>query len=249
MYEFRKYVQEIAENQSKDIPDTGFSVDNVAKTMSINFGNNFDSDGPFTIVCSGAARGGSSILPFMFSHAGVPMGQFEADNYEDIEILRNRHSPERLLEIIGRRNEEHTRWGFKIPSLRRGQYGFFDANLRNPIFIFIFRNPLLTAQSVVQRANHPNFSPDRKGFGTALHGALQTYVDFTVFIKQTKSPCIMLSMEQLQYTPLECVSVTMDSLGLSVPEDLRRELAEQVQASGYKPRPEKIARMGAGHAA
>lgn len=236
LYQFQEYAKAINQNHSKDISNSPLDVDPAAKMVAFNFERNFDPDGPYTVICGGAARGGSSILPFLLTRLGVPMGTFEADNYEDIEMLRSRQNTERLLEVIGRRNAKHDRWGFKIPSLRRGQYGFFDAHLRNPLYIFIFRNPLLTAQSVIARANVANFSNDQRGFSTALQGSLQSYIEFTVFIRQTTSPCILMPMEQLKRTPRECVAFLDRALQLNSDPALLEKLATDASESGYKPR-------------
>jgi len=236
LYQFQEYAQIINQNHSKDISNSSLEINQQAKMVALNFEDNFDPGGAYTVVCSGAARGGSSILPFLLTRLGVPMGTFEADNYEDIEMLRNRQNTDRLLEVIGRRNADHDRWGFKIPSLRRGQFGFFDNHLRNPVYIYIFRNPLLTAQSVVARANVANFSNDQRGLSTALQGCLQSYIEFTVFLRQTKSPCILMPMEQLKGAPQDSVGFLNQALRLESDPALLADLAAEVSESGYKPR-------------
>ncbi len=239
LYQFREYAQKINANQSKDIAETGFETGGASRTVSINFGENFDAAAPYTVVCSGARRGGTSTLPYILSNLGLPMGSFQADTYEDIEILKSRQNAERLSEVIAARNAESDQWGFKVPAIRRGQFGFFDQELRNPVFIYIFRNPLLAAQSYVSQAGSEAFPENRKGFSAAMMDGLQSYMEFTTFMAQTKSPCLLVPMEQLQRAPGQCIEDIAAKLNLDASAEKIAELTESVKVPGFKPRVQK----------
>ena len=235
MYDFKDYTQAVNAAHSTDAGDTGFVADAGTKMVAINF-DDVDLSSQMTVVCSGAARGGSSILPYLLQNLGLPMGQFEANNYEDIEMLRNRQSVDALAGIIEKRNAQD-RWGFKIPSLRRGQFKYLEEALRNPVFVYILRNPLMTAQSVITRAAHENYTENRKGFANALEGCLQSYLEFATFMRQTPCPCILLPMEALKTAPRDCVAALDARLGLGADDETIDRLAGEVSVSGYKQRP------------
>lgn len=235
MSEFKKYITAINDNQGQPQEDLGYTMDPKSKIVAVNFDNFKTHADQMTVVCSGAFRGGSSILPYMLTHLGVNMRNIEADTYEDIDMLRNRQSMDAMKKIIAIRNEQD-RWGFKIPSIRRGQFGFFEDALRNPVFIYIMRNPILSSQSLVQRSKVDKFSSDKKGFGNALFDCVTSYVEFVAFMRQTKSPCIVVPMENLALAPFESVRFLADTLKLPASDDVVKALSEEVRVSGYKPR-------------
>lgn len=235
LYQFREYAQKINANQTTDAPGTGFDLGGQGRLVSINF-DGFDPSKPYTVACSGARRGGSSTLPYILNRLGLAMGEIEADTYEDTEMLRCRHNAERLQEVIAKRNTLADQWGFKIPSIRRGQLGFFDAKLRNPVFLYIFRNPLLAAQSYLTQVENDAFPSNRKGLSAALNETLVAYSEFAAFLQQTRSPCLLVSMELLQRNPAACLEDIATRLGLSTPADVIEDLVENLRKPGFKPR-------------
>lgn len=236
LYQFRKYAHDINLSQNVAVPENGFEFGGTARHIAINF-DDFNPRTPFTVVCSGARRGGTSTLPYILSRFGLPMGESETDAYEDSELLRSRHSVERLEEVIAKRNAANKSWGFKIPSLRRGQLGFFEAKLRNPVFLYIFRNPLQAAQSyLTQVENSETFPKTRSGLAGALSDTLTSYIEFTAFMNQTRSPCLLLSMEQLQRVPVSFLEDLAARLGLDVKRSVIEDLVETLPVPGFKPR-------------
>lgn len=236
MFEFREYTQKVNNNRDSADNSLGFEIEPESKIVALNFPADSSLSGPMTAVCSGAARGGSSILPYILQRLGLPMGTFEADNFEDIEMLRNRTNIERLRQVIEKRNGEAERWGFKIPSLRRGQFGFFDEALRKPVYLYIFRNPALAAGSVISRAAAEAYPRDRGGFSNAIQGVVQSYLEFVVFMRQTNAPCLLVPMDNLREKSTAAVGFLSKRLGLEVDEATLADIAEQVRVSGYKSR-------------
>lgn len=199
--------------------------------VAANFGDLETVSAPYTVVGGGAARGGTTILSYILAACGLYMGS----NYggEDKDFLENRFDPVPLTALIEARNAAHQNWGFKIPGLNAGQYGFFDESLRNPVFVFIFRSPFSTATSVLKRASAA-FPEDRDGFGRATFGALTSYIEFTQFARQTSSPLIIISMEGMKKNPEVVVRELVKLLGFNVSEERLMAIAEQISVSGYK---------------
>ena len=91
-----------------------------------------------TILVTGIARSGTSMVAAVLRAAGLHMGDFVHDVvHEDgqmQEILQSRDTA-MLRRLIGQRNTQHKQWGFKLPSLhtlmRHDEVGLF----RNPHLI------------------------------------------------------------------------------------------------------------------
>ena len=233
MYEFKNQTAAVNKALSSAGPGHGFEASGNLPIVSVNM-DNLDIDDHMTVVCSGATRGGSSIVPFLLHRMGLPMGAINGEQYEDLQFQKSRQSIAALDKLVAERNEASGRWGFKLPALKRGQLKYFDDSLRNPIFIYLFRNPLLTAHSVVSHSKNDAFSANRTGLANALDSCLQSYIEFVAFMRQTDRPCVMLSMEYLRVSSAECVHYLNDTLKLETDQALLEELAESVQKSGYK---------------
>jgi hypothetical protein len=103
-----------------------------------------------TFVVLGSPRGGTSLLAGALHRAGVYMGRFKSTQYEDPEfkMLPNaaREAPARLAPTIRSRNLQFAYWGWKVPNNI-----YYIRNivhlLINPVFLFIYRDPLAVAKS------------------------------------------------------------------------------------------------------
>ncbi|MES2665942.1 MAG: hypothetical protein V4712_07575 [Pseudomonadota bacterium] len=210
----------------------GFSMEAQDAVVTANFRGEDKMSEPYTAVCGGAARGGTTILSYILSACGLPLGSDYGG--EDQDFLQQRFEPDGLLDLIHQRNAEYQSWGFKIPGMSCGHYAFFEENARNPVFIYIFRSPFSTALSIIKRAGSAGFSEDRGGFGRAIQASLTSYTEFLQFMRQTDAPVIMISMEAMKKNPQDVVRALVERLNLSVSEQKIAAIAEQISVSGYK---------------
>ena len=107
-----------------------------------------------TYVVIGCPRGGTSLIAGALYHAGVDMGDFKTAQYEDPDFkvpLKEIKGPSnkwlsRVTEVISVRNSEKRVWGWKVPNSI-----YYIEKIRhlliNPVFIFVYRDPLEVAKS------------------------------------------------------------------------------------------------------
>ncbi len=95
-----------------------------------------------TIIVSGVARSGTSLVAGVLSKLGVFLGDTACPPvYEDTELGRAMENRELAAAkaIIGRYDEKHAIWGWKRPS-SIGYLDEVDAVFSNPIYVFIFKD-------------------------------------------------------------------------------------------------------------
>ncbi len=101
-----------------------------------------------TIIVSGVARSGTTMVAGVLREAGLHIGTFLADVvHEDRQLLAIMQSGQRqlLAAAIAERNAEHRDWGFKIPNLHVYLNHADIARFRNPRIVLIFRDPVAVA--------------------------------------------------------------------------------------------------------
>lgn len=101
-----------------------------------------------TIVVLGVERGGTSMVAGVLRGMGINLGDRAGLNHEDPKFISD--DPSKLRTYIRSRNERHDIWGFKMPKATMA-LRFLEPELRNPIFIVAYRNPLSIADSWMQR--------------------------------------------------------------------------------------------------
>ena len=88
-----------------------------------------------TLIVTGIARSGTSLVATLLKEAGIFMGDFMHDVVNEdaqiLELMRRRDLPT-LKALIEDRNAHHAQWGFKLPNLhvylKRDELALF----RNP---------------------------------------------------------------------------------------------------------------------
>jgi len=103
--------------------------------------------GPKTIVVAGVARGGTSIVAGTLANLGVFMGeQAHQPVFEDMRLAGMLEAADwaGVLNTIATYNEGHQTWGFKRPSVL-SKLAPLHPLLRNPVYLFIFRDIMATA--------------------------------------------------------------------------------------------------------
>ena len=178
----------------------------------INFGfkkyNESNSTNEKTIVVIGAARGGTSMVAGILYHLGVPMGKASAPVFEDVRIANafETNDDEKLNKIIIEYNKNPV-WGFKRP----GAINYLEkiaSNLRNPHFVFIFRD-------VFSIANRNGISMG-SDLVDAMKNAIIDYDKMISFIAETNFPCLLCSSEKVNAYPKKFVETMVEFTGMDV---------------------------------
>lgn len=185
-----------------------------------------------TIVVLGVERGGTSMAAGVVRALGISMGQRAGLNHEDPLFLTDELG--RLQNRIKMRNDQEDVWGFKVPKASM-MLDFYEARLRNPHYIVVYRNPLAIIDSWMQRgASDPLDPMDRiMSYQNAIFD----------FLRKTQSPVLMLNYEravQNKATKLETVELLSDFVGVLLTQELRDRASGMMtgDGSGYVNLPE-----------
>jgi hypothetical protein len=168
--------------------------------MSINsltnqgflFSENFDvqkKESVKTFVVVGVARGGTSIVAGALHHLGVFMGNAQAPVYEDLRLslAYEKQSKEKFESVVADYNAKHDVWVWKRPSTLN-DLPKIAKKLRNPHFIFVFRDVLSVANRNVISMKH--------GIRGGLSTALKDYTKIIKFIEKSDCPAFFVSSEK-----------------------------------------------------
>ncbi|WP_444921191.1 hypothetical protein ACJJID_01575 [Microbulbifer sp. CnH-101-G] len=144
-----------------------------------------------TVVVIGVARGGTSIVAGALHALGLHMGdRCHAPVYEDLRLSLafEGRGEEQLVDVVREYNATYNVWGWKRPSILN-QAKMVESKLRNPQFIFVFRDLF----SVANR-NSISMKQDIKH---GLRNALDDYSLMLDFLEKTKCPTMMVSSDKL----------------------------------------------------
>lgn len=163
---------------------------------------------------------------------GVDMGAKAGLNHEDPQFLTD--DEDKLRARIKARNASSAVWGFKVPKASL-KLDFFEAHLRNPYYIVVYRNILSVIDSWQQRgAGQPL---------DVMEHILNYYSAISVHCRRTKSPVLLLNYERSVATE-EARTMTVvniaEMLGVELSsETLRRAKGMMTgDGSGYVNLPE-----------
>ena len=149
-----------------------------------------------TLLITGLARSGTSMLAGMLQAAGVWLGDhvYEPIN-EDAEIAQMLEPRDftRLDALIARQNAKAPVWGFKMPDLHQFLQHDELSRFRNPHLIVIFRDPVAVAA--------------RNALSEQVDG-MQAIIEATVamhalaqFVRASRLPFLFLSYEKALVFP------------------------------------------------
>jgi hypothetical protein len=131
-------------------------------------------------------------------------------NHEDPEFKFT--DPNRLNSTIRDRNEAAAIWGFKWPDALLNK-DYLDRNLRNPHYIFVYRNIAAVADSVVEKG--------RGQAPGAVHRATKYYALMDELLNKTGRPVLLVNYEAALKSPDETVQQIADFVGLPFCEKAR----------------------------
>jgi hypothetical protein len=179
-------------------------------------------DEPCTLIVTGVARSGTSMLASVLQIGGVFMGQHLYDVVmEDAEILHALHGGHEALlrRVIERRDAEHRAWGFKIPNLPAyllvEQLRWF----RNPRLVVIYRDPV----AIAVRGSLSEYFDVREELTSAGHAVNS----LTAFIARAQCPTLILSYEKAIARPDVMLDALLPFCGITPDVDM---MEEQIRA-------------------
>jgi hypothetical protein len=176
-----------------------------------------------TVVVLGIARSGTSMIAQLLVELGVYIGEGKPPVNEDTEIsnlLEKNRDLEKFDELVTERNAKYKVWGWKRPEAFR-YIRQFENRIRNPHFIFLFRDPLaigLREQTSMQ-ANL---------FQTMMH-AQKRYTNIIRYLQGTEHPCLLVSYEKALLKSEALVDTLCEFLGIDVDDELKDKALSSVE--------------------
>ena len=184
------------------------------KAITLRVNNAQPDSDAFTVVVLGVERGGTSMVAGVIRAMGINMGDFAGHNHEDPSFLTE--DSDKLRENIRLRDLQNDVWGFKMPKATM-KLDFFERELRNPVYVVAYRNPLAIADSWIQRK------------ADNLMGVLNRIHQFNELLnahfRTTRHPVLLVNYERAVRSP-ESQSEFIDTLA----EFLRLSLTTQERA-------------------
>jgi hypothetical protein len=181
-------------------------------------------DDPATIIVTGIARSGTSMVASVLRSAGLPMGEvLHAVVEEDAEILAALQSGHDglLRDLIRRRDARWPRWGFKVPNLHAYLLAERMAWFRRPRLVVIYRDPLAVAVRS-GLSEHFNAIGQLTMIGHAL-------TSLTAFVRRANCPTLLLSYEKVISAPDDFLDNLLPFCGLSTPREARAPLLRAIR--------------------
>jgi len=177
-----------------------------------------------TLLITGLARSGTSMLAALLQAAGVWLGDhvYEPIN-EDAEITQMLEARDftRLDALIARQNAKTAIWGFKVPDLHHFIQHDELQRFRNPHLIAIFRDPVAVAARNAL-SEHYEGTQAMIEATAAMHSLAQ-------FIRASHAPFLFLSYEKALVFPRVFIDNVLAFCGLAPDEDQRIDLLRHVQ--------------------
>lgn len=191
-----------------------------------NFGTAALNDTPCpdntTIIVTGVARSGTSMVASSLVSLGLPMGDKIDDSvFEDIQVAKVLDDRKAMADLIARKNAAHAKWGFKRPMA----FDNISANLdlfRNPRIVVTFRD----AASIAMR----NVISMRFEFLPALGLATAHNAQLTKFVTAIAVPTLVISYEKALTEPEQYARELCSFCGIDAPIETRSAVADMVQS-------------------
>jgi len=191
-----------------------------------------------TIPVTGNAKGGTTMVAGLLRIMGIFMGyQFGKNSHtcsnEDKAFSALHRKPEELIRLIHHRNKHKNVWGWKHPSLFKDLKDFPQVHeaLRNPRFIFVFRDPAATVK------RHQQEYGDRDLANNAEQ-VCEKQMEMIQFIQRYKHQYkfLIFSYEKALTKTEQTIEELADYLGVNLtPETKEACLAYVKPEAGYQP--------------
>jgi len=177
-----------------------------------------------TLLVTGLARSGTSMLAAMLEAAGVWLGDhvYEPIN-EDAEITQMVQARDftRLDALIARQDAHRPVWGFKLPDLHLYMQHDELQRFRNPHLIAIFRDPVAVGARNAISEQHDAMEAMIEATA-AMHALAQ-------FVRAARVPFLLLSYEKALILPRAFIGNVLAFCGIELDEAKHTNLLRHVQ--------------------
>jgi hypothetical protein len=177
-----------------------------------------------TLLITGLARSGTSMLAALLQAAGVWLGDHVYQPiHEDAEITQMLRARDlyRLDALIRRQNAKTPVWGFKMPDLHQFLQHDELTRFRNPHLVAIFRDPVAVAVR--------NMVSEQAEGMSALLEAVAAMHSLAQFVRASRLPFLFLSYEKALLFPRVFVDSVVDFCGIRLAAAQRDALVHYVQ--------------------
>ena len=179
---------------------------------------------PKTIIVTGLARSGTSMVARLLSAGGVFMGEVLDDIvFEDHDIASSLEQPtnDELRRLIEDRNQRHHVWGFKRPHLHHVQDPEMLSLFEGAVAIVTHRDPVAIA---VRNRVSEQLSQDE-----ALRSAVTESALMMEFVIGLSVPTLMVSYEKALLNRVHFVDTIISFCGLSVPPCVQAQMLSSIE--------------------
>jgi hypothetical protein len=187
--------------------------------------------GKETAVITGASRGGTSMVAYGLLKLGYPLLSSGQRTHEDDEILAAWDSEPERSRVIAENNRRHERWGFKLPEAALHP-NWCANNLRDPIFIMVYRNPLAVGRSKLSR-NPERWGESADALAGALEQGLKMMASGTTYLGQNV-PVVLVDFDAAKIHPNVFLKEIAQVFGLTIPaKEKLDEIGLAIALPGY----------------
>ncbi|WP_020397826.1 sulfotransferase [Kordiimonas gwangyangensis] len=180
--------------------------------------------GPKTIVIMGVARGGTSLVAGTVREMGINLGARLGENHEDPQFLPTEF--DHLRAVIAKRNAELDTWGWKMPH-SIDYIADLQHELRNPHFIFVWRNSLAAAISQTKHSDADIYE--------GIHFAAHRLMHMKEAIDKVEYPSLLINYEQAIADKDGFIDTLAEFLDIQVDDEMRGNCHAFIDPdTGYK---------------
>ncbi len=179
-----------------------------------------------TIIATGVARSGTSMIAQLLRMAGLFMGHdLDEIVFEDHAITDafTSTAADTLAQLVSLRDEHAKLWGFKRPHLFEHDAVRLQETFRNPHFIITFRDPVAVARR--------NGISEHVEIGKALREAAADAQRCLAFALELTCPVLMVSYEKALLRPVALVEELASFCGLNPSEECRGRMVAAIKAN------------------
>lgn len=194
--------------------------------------------GEKTVVAIGLVRGGGSLVGAVLDALGVYMGPkkelYLAGTFENFQLRIA--DAEAQLKEVARCNDAYGTWGWKTGEWKL-MLGGLPASVRNPHWIFTFRDALAIAQR--RKLSEPSFTGTVSEIATEVNSE---YAEFLSYMSSGTDPCLAVSYQRAIQRPELLIYALCNFLDLQPSPAQFMEAMRRVNfRGGYYYAPENIA--------
>ncbi len=195
-------------------------------TLSLN--KDESKSGPKTVVVLGIARSGTTMVAKILQELGVYLGDKDSPVSEDMSVsnlLEKDRNMEAFDQLVAERNEAHSIWGWKRPEAFR-YIKHFEGHIRNPHFIFLYRDPLAIGVREKTSMQADVFQ--------AMTRVQKRYTAINRYVQNTEHACLLVSYEKALLKSKALIDSLVEYLDLDVSDETKSNALKAIQTDNQE---------------